>query len=137
MKSKYYYNGEPLIDFCKNNPGYKYNHITKYISVMLQKDPSRNPQDLIEEYMNKKHRSNTRYIINGMNLSKYCELNNISYDAVTKSISRAKKDPRYKDMDEDTIVDMILDKYLIEELEEVDFGIPKKLTLKPDEKKTS
>lgn len=134
MKSKYYYNGEPLIDFCKNNPGYKYNHITKYISVMLQKDPSRNPQDLIEEYINKKHRSNTKYIINGMNLSRYCELNDINYVALTKSISRAKKDSRYSDMDEDEIVNMILDKYINTEVQELDFGEPKKLTLKKTNK---
>ena len=134
MKSKYYYNGEPLIDFCKNNPGYKYNHITKYISVMLQKDPSRNPQDLIEEYINKKHRSNTKYVINGMNLSKYCELNDINYVALIKSISRAKKDSRYSDMDEDEIVNMILDKYISAEVQELDFGEQKKLTLKKTNK---
>lgn len=134
MKNKYYYNGETLKDYCKKNPEYKYNHISKYISVKLKKDPSRTVEDIIKEYMSKSHRSNIRYIINGMNLSRYCELQNISYDAVTKSISRARKDPRYSGMDEDEIVNMILDKYIASDVQELDFGEPKKLILRSNKK---
>ncbi len=136
MENKYFYNGEPLIEFCKRNPEYKYNHITKYISDKLKKDPTRSIDDIINEYMSKPHRSNIRYIINGMNLSKYCNLNNISYDAVIKSISRARKDIRYKDLSENEIIDMILDKYISDpDIEELDFGEPKKLELSLNNKK--
>ena len=41
MNYKYYYNGEPLVEYCKKNPKYKYNQITKYISIKHQEDPSR------------------------------------------------------------------------------------------------
>ena len=101
MKSKYFYNGEPLIEYCKKHPEFKYNHLTKYISVELKKDPPRTAQELIDEFINKEHKTYTRYLINGMSLNRYCELMNISYDSVSKAISRARKDPKYKDMDDD------------------------------------
>ena len=136
MKSKYFYNGEPLVDYCKKN-NIKYNHLTKYISVELKKDPSRSTQDLIEEYINKSHKTYNRYLINGMSLIKYCEMINANYYAIAKAISRAKSDPRYKDLDEDERTNMILDKYLVgKDTEEFRLDEPKKLILEP-EKKTS
>lgn len=135
MKSKYFYNGMSLVEYCKNN-GIKYNHVTKYISVELKKDSSRTPEELIEEYLTKSHRKNNRYLINGMSLNRYCEFMNISYDSVSQAISRAKRDPRYKDMDEDERTNMILDKYLVDtDIEEFTLDEPKVLKLKPENKK--
>lgn len=132
MKSKYFYDGMSLVEYCKSHD-IKYNHLTKYISVELKKDPSKKPEELIEEYIAKSHRKNNRYLINGMSLNRYCELMNLSYDAIAKAISRAKKDPRYKDMDEDERTNMILDKYLVDEdIEEFSLDKPKVLKLKKD-----
>ena len=121
MKPKYFYGGESLIHYCKNNPQYKYNHVTKYISDNLRKDPTRPVDDIINEYMSDIRRTNTKYIINGMNLRNYCDTMNLNYDAVVKSISRAKKDPRYKGIDEDELVHMILEKYACPKAEEIIF----------------
>lgn len=138
MKYKYYYNGEPAIVYCKKHPEFIYNHLTKYISVELKRNPNRDVNDIINEFFKIKHRSYTRYIINGMNLSKFCASNNLNYDAVTKSISRAKKDSRYEGMEENEIIDMVLDKYIIGiEVNELDFKEPKKNILKPGKDKSN
>lgn len=132
MKSKYYYNGEPLVDYCKKHPEFRYDRLIKYISVKKKEDPSRDANDLINEFLNKEHKSYTRYIINGMNLRRYCSISNISYDAVTKDISRSRKDEKYKDMSEEEIINMILEKHIIgNNIEELELGIPKKLMLDP------
>ncbi len=121
MKPKHFYRGESLIDYCKKNPQYKYSNITKYISDKMKEDPTRPVEDIIEEVMTTKRKSYTKYIINGMNLRRYCDTMNLNYDAVVKSISRAKKDPRYKDIDEDELVHMILEKYACPKAEEIIF----------------
>ena len=95
MKSKYFYNGMPAIEYCKKHPEFIYNNLTKYISVKLGEDPNRPVQEIIDEFFTKKHRMNIRYIINGMNLSRYCAMHNISYTSVSKAISRARKDSKY------------------------------------------
>ena len=134
MKSKYFYDGISLVEYCKKH-GIKYNHLTKYISVELKKDLSKTPEELIEEYITKTHRKNNRYLINGMSLNRYCELMNLSYDAIAKAISRAKRDTRYKDMDEEERINMILDKYLLDtDIEEFTLDEPKQLILKPEKK---
>lgn len=136
MKYKYFYNGMPLIEYCKKNPKYRYNHITKYISVKLKEDPTRSVEDIIEEYFNKTHKTYSRYLINGMSLKRYCECMNISYDAITKEISRARKDVRYKDMNDDVRTNMIIEKYLVgDEIEELVIADPKTLKLTPNNKK--
>ena len=135
MKSKYFYDGEPLIEYCKKHE-IKYNHLTKYISVKLKQDSSRNPEELIKEFITKKHKKYNNYLINGMSLYKYCEAMNISYYSVAKAISRAKKDPKYKEIDEDEITNIVLDKYLMNsDVKEFIFEEPKKLVLKPRNKK--
>ena len=135
MKSKYYYNGEPAIDYCKKHPEFIYNHLTKYISVKLNENPNRPVQEIIDEFFNRKHRTNIKYIVNGMNLSRYCAMNNISYTSVSKAISRARKDPKYADIDEDELISMILEKYISKDMQELSFDEPKKMVLKPETKK--
>lgn len=135
MKYKYYYNNEPLVEYCKKHPEYRYDLVAKYISDKLKENPDRPVQEIIDEFMNKKHKTYTRYIINGMNLSRFCELEDISYTAVSKAISVAKKNPKYKDMPEEAIVQMVIDKYILGKVEALTFPEPKKLLLKRDEDK--
>lgn len=132
MKSKYYIGDETLVDYCKKHPEIRYDQLTKYISIKLKEDPTRDPNEIISEFIKKSHRRNTRYIINGMNLSRYCELMGINYCAVTKEISRAKKDKRYSGMTEEEIINKILEKRLAGNAEELVFDEAKKLILKPD-----
>ena len=132
MKSKYFYNGIPAIEYCKKHPEFIYNNLTKYISVKLGEDPNRPVQEIIDEFFTKKHRMNIRYIINGMNLSRYCAMHNISYTSVSKAISRARKDSKYADMDEEELISMIIDKYISKDVQELSFDEPKKMILKPE-----
>ena len=132
MKSKYFYNGMPAIEYCKKHPEFIYNNLTKYISVKLGEDPNRPVQEIIDEFFTKKHRMNIRYIINGMNLSRYCAMHNISYTSVSKAISRARKDSKYADMDEEELISMIIDKYISKDVQELSFDEPKKMILKPE-----
>ena len=78
---------------------------------------------------------NIRYIINGMNLSRYCAMHNISYTSVSKAISRARKDSKYADMDEEELISMIIDKYISKDVQELSFDEPKKMILKPESEK--
>ena len=135
MKPIHFYRGESLIDYCKKNPQYKYSNITKYISDKMKEDPTRPVEDIIEEVMTTKRKSYTKYIINGMNLRRYCEVNGISYDAVVQRISRAKRDEKYKDMDEEELIHMIIEKYTCPKVEELTFDTPKTLGLRLENKK--
>lgn len=131
MKFKYYYNNEPAIEYCKKHPEYKYNQLTNYVSKKLKENPARSIQEIIDEFFNKPHRTYNKYIINGMNLIGACKEENVSYDAVSKDISRSKRDKRYSNMSEEEIVSMVLDKHLMGEIEELVLDNSKKLTLKP------
>lgn len=135
MKSKYYINGEPLVDFCRNHPEYNYGHLIKYISVQLKKDSSRPVQELIEEYINKSHKTYTRYAINGMCLYKYCDNMGISYDAVIKDISRSRKNKKHIGMAEEEFINSIVEKHIAKttNIEKLVVGDSKKLVLKPNE----
>ena len=137
MKSKYFYKGESLIDYCKKNPKYKYNNITKYISDEKRKNPNKSDEEIIDEIMNKDRKSHTRIIINNMTFKRYCEFAGLNYVAIIKAISRARKDKKYADMDEYEIANMIIEKYLSDNMgiEELIVEGPKKLTLKPENKK--
>ena len=134
MKSKYFYDGVPLVEYCKKHPEIKYGNLTKYISVELKKDSSRTAQELIEEFINKSHRKNNRYLLNGMSLLRFCELNNISYQAVSKEISRSKTSEKYAGMEEDERINTILDRYILGAEVQDFMDEPKQLILKPEKK---
>jgi hypothetical protein len=130
---KYFYKGEPAVEYCKKHPEFKYNHLTKYVSEGLKKDPSKTEQELIDEFFSKTHRKNNRYLINGMTLRKACEIEHISYTALTKEISRAKKNKKYENMSEDEIINIILEKYFLgDDYEEIEVGKSNKLILRLD-----
>jgi hypothetical protein len=132
-KYKYYYNGEPAVEYCKKHPEFKYNHLTRYVSVGLKKDPTKTEQELIDEFFNITHRKNNRYLINGMSLKKACEVEKISYTAISKEISRAKKNKKYENMSEDEIINMILEKYMLgEDFQEIEVTKTNKLILRLD-----
>ena len=112
MKYKYYYKGEPAIIYCRKHPEYKYNHLTKYISDEKAKNP----------YF--------KIMINGMNLRQTCFYMGISYDAVSQDLSRSRRDN--PSMDEMERVNMVLEKYMFNDVQEIIIEDPKKLVLKPN-----
>jgi hypothetical protein len=149
MKYKLYYNGEPAIEYCRNNPEYKYDQLTNFISKNLAKDPSKPVQELVNEFFTTKHKGYIKYIIkmnvNGkavkMNLNQLCDFMKMSYDAVLKDISRSRVDVRYASMSEEDRLVMILRKHVSEEIiQSLEIGcseikITKKLTLNPNNQK--
>lgn len=124
MRYKLYYNGKPAIEHCRNNPEYKYDQLTKYISKNLAKDSTRDVQELINEFFNMKHKGYIKYIIamtvNGeivkMNLNEFCGFMNLGYDAIIKDISRSRVDDRYASMTEEDRLIMILRKHISEDI---------------------
>ncbi|MBR2997585.1 MAG: hypothetical protein IKF37_00730 [Bacilli bacterium] len=130
MKYKYYYKGEPAIEYCKKHPEYKYNHLTKYISDEKAKNPSRDLQEIIDEFFETEHKTYFKIMINGMNLRQTCFYMGISYDAVSKDLSRSRRNN--PNMDEMERVNMVLEKYMFNDVQEIIIEDPKKLVLKPN-----
>lgn len=124
MRYKLYYNGEPAIEYCRNNPEYKYDQLTNFIAKNLAKDPTRNVQDLVNEFFTTKHKSYIKYIIAmninnrvvKMNLIEFCDYMNISYNAIIKDISRSRVDDRFANMEEKERLIMILRKHISEDI---------------------
>ena len=130
MKYKYYYKGEPAIEYCKKHPEYKYNHLTKYISEERIKNPIRDLQEIINEFFETDHKTYFKIKINGMNLRQTCFYMGISYDAVSQDLSRSRRNN--PNMDEDERVNMIIEKYMFQTVQDIIIEEPKKLSLKPN-----
>ena len=132
MKPKYFYKNEPAIDYCKKHPEYKYNHLTKYISEETSKNPSRDTQEIIDEFFETNHKKYTRIMINGMSLRQTCFYMGISYAAVLQELCRSRKEmPK---MAETERVNMVLEKFVYGDIQELEIDIPKELVLKLDNK---
>ena len=82
--------------------------------------------------MEKKRKTYTKYIVNGMNLSRLCTYYNISYDALSQELCRSKNNPKYAGMDETDRISSIIQRYLLGgEAKELRFDEPNTLILKP------
>lgn len=130
MKSKYFYNGESAVEYCKKHPEYKYNQLTKHISKERAKDPSRDGQEIINEFFEKEHKTYTKIMNNGMSLSSTCFYMNISVDAVYQDLCRSRKEN--PEMDEYERINMVLEKYMFKDIQELVIEEPKGLKLTPD-----
>lgn len=90
--NKYYYNGTPLVRYCKDN-NLNYNNILNYIKKCksLEENKDLNDDELtklaIENYQ-----PLCKYFYNGESLRKYCNAHGIKYDSVRLYIKRNLKD---------------------------------------------
>ena len=105
---KYFYKGIPLKDYCiKNN--INYDSIRSFINNRKNCDIS--DEELIEQYLNKKHTGIYKYYYKEIPLKQYCEDNNISYKAIIAFIKRNKDKDEYKNLDNDSFINLIMDNY--------------------------
>ena len=118
-KCKYYIDGEPLLEYCKKHPDLNHRRILDYLSRNLDSDKS--SEELIKEYISKKHKTYNKYNINGMSLKRYCMINNINYINVSRAISREKSNPKNNNKDINEIIQKVLDDYLLDTSNIVDF----------------
>ena len=66
----------PLVIFCNTSDEYDYNTILKFKSLKKEENPSRDEDDIIQEYLNTEHRKNRRVLIDNMSLREVCDLYN-------------------------------------------------------------
>ncbi len=102
----YYYNGIPLIDYCKNND-INYNSIRG--AILKRKINSDKPlQEIVNECVQAYKKISIKYMYDGMTLRKYCIDNGISYKAIiNKYLSE------YRDCeDTDYAIKQIINDYL-------------------------
>lgn len=112
MKEKYYYNGIPLSQYCKENE-----LDADYIRTRIwKKKKSKSGQglsdDQIVDAVIKACGTQKRYMYNGAPLKKYCSLNDLKYSTIIRRIRILRKD--YPDFSDDKIIDIAVndfDKY--------------------------
>ena len=108
---KYYYDGMPLVEYCKKHPEITYSTIKSYIKDQSIKYPNKPYEKIIKEYINKEHKGIYTYYYQGMPLVKYCEENNIEYNNIISYIRCHKDDDEYNNLNTDEFIDAIMNNY--------------------------
>lgn len=127
----------PLILFCNTSDEYDYNTILKFISLKKGEDPSRDEDDIIQEYLNTEHRKNRRVFIDNMTLREVCDLYNKDYVAVLQNINRRCKELEGEGVPTAKVYAIVLREYGIPIYEAPSIGDPNlgvKYTLHPPKK---
>ena len=107
----YFYKGIPLIEYCKLHPNIKYSSVLTSVKRTKSKFPAKKEEDIINEYIQKKHRKPKRFFINGVPLKKYCEKNGINNSTLINNISKYRNDDEYKNLSEKERLELILERY--------------------------
>lgn len=89
-RNKYYYQGVPLTQFCKDN-NLEYKKICERIRNLKKEEPDKAIEEIIEQAINFNKKTNNKYYYQGIPLTEYCKLNNLSIDAVRGKIRELKK----------------------------------------------
>lgn len=110
-QTRYSYKGMTLYDYCKGNDELNYNSIRQYVYRQKKKNPELTDEELIEQYMNKKHKGKYTYYYVGIPLKQYCEENNINYQNLIAYMQYHKKDEKFANLDDDEFVEAIMEEY--------------------------
>lgn len=110
-QTRYSYKGMTLYDYCKGNDELNYNSIRQYVYRQKKKNPELTDEELIEQYMNKKHKGKYTYYYVGIPLKQYCEENNINYQNLIAYMQYHKKDEKFVNLDDDEFVEAIMEEY--------------------------
>lgn len=108
---RFYYNGVPLIEYCKEHPEINYNTIRSYINRELSKNPDLSINEIIENYINKENKGIYKYYYIGIPLKKYCVDNNLNYGNIIAFISRCKEKEEYKNLSNNDLIEKVMDNY--------------------------
>ena len=66
---------------------------------------------MIEQYLDKEHKGCYRYYYLGIPLKEYCDENNLNYKNIIAYIGNYKKNDGFKNLTDDELVEVIMDKY--------------------------
>ena len=108
---RFFYKGVPLKEYCESHPEIKYNTIRVYINNEKRKNPELSDNELIEQYLNKKHKGIYKYYYCGIPLKQYCDENNLSYKNIIAYMNRYRNNDDFKNLDDDKFVEVIMDQY--------------------------
>ena len=108
---KFFYEGIPLVEYCKKNPEIKYPTIKTFIYTNREKYPSLSDEEIIKMYIDKVHKGIYKYYYLGIPLKQYCEENNLNYRNIITFINRYKNEDEYKNLNEDELIEKIMEKY--------------------------
>ena len=103
QKFKYFYKGMPLKEYCEKND-LNYSPLIKYIRKQKRETSSKTDEELIEQYIAKKHKGIYKYYYLGTPLKEYCEKNDLNYKKILQYINRYKKLDEFKDLSDDELV---------------------------------
>ena len=93
---KYYYQGRPLIEYCKIN-NLNYSVIGTRIRRLVSQNPQKSLDDIIELAINHNKKPQNKYYYQGKPLTEYCEQEGINYNNIIVRIKKIKeKNPDLK-----------------------------------------
>lgn len=107
---KYYYNGVPLVEYCKNNQDISYSLLTDYIRRKKEENPNLSDEQIINLYLSKNH-NKYRYYYHGIPLKIYCEKNNINYHNIINYIFKHKDKEKYNNLNDNELIEEIMNEY--------------------------
>lgn len=108
---KYFYDGIPLVDYCRLHPEYLYSSISLYIRRKKEKYPNLDTQEIIDTYFKIEHQKHTFHFIDGIPLIEYCNNNDIIYRSVLSALSKMRNNAKYKNLTEQERLKLIIDNY--------------------------
>ena len=108
---RFFYQGVPLVDYCKAHPEINYNTIRTFINRELDNNPNLSIEETIEKYISKEHKGIYKYYYCGIPLVQYCEDNDLNYKNIITYISRYKNKSEFQCENDDEFVEMIMDTY--------------------------
>ena len=111
QKFKFFYDGIPLKEYCKDHPEIKYETIRTYINREKQRNLDLSDKELIEQFLNKKHKGIYRYYYQGIPLKQYCDEHDLNYKNIIRYISKYRNSDEFKNFSDDEFVEAIMEKY--------------------------
>ena len=107
---KFFYNGIPLKEYCKNN-NLNYSSITTYINREKERNSKLSDEELIKQYLAKEHKGIYKYYYLGVPLKQYCDNNNINYKNIIAYINTYKNTDNFKNLNNDELIEAIMENY--------------------------
>lgn len=95
----YYYDGIPLVEYCRLHPEYNYGSVLSHIRRARKKYPHLSVQLIINSYFEKEHKSHNSYFVDEMPLKEYCIVNNLSYRYIIYLLYSMRIKEEYKNLD--------------------------------------
>ncbi len=108
---KYYYDGMPLVDYCKLHSEYNYNTVSTFIRREKKSYPEKDIQEIINSFFEKEHFSHTYHFVDGVPLLEYCAYNDISYSTILTMLCSMRKNEKYNNLTEEERLKLILKNY--------------------------